>query len=316
MNTPIRKAVFPVAGLGTRFLPATKANPKEMLPIVDKPLIQYAVEEAINAGITQLIFVTSGAKRSIEDHFDCNHELEVRLAERGKNELLSLLRSIRPEGVQCIYVRQSEPKGLGDAVLCASEIVGDEPFAVILADDLMDSVGKNCLTQMLSVYHEYGSSVIAVEKIEPSLSERYGIVGVHPEQSQQQVGRIHAMVEKPTAAKAPSNLAIAGRYLLHPRIFDVLKTIGAGEGGEIQLTDALVQLLSEQPIYSLAFQGKRYDCGSKLGYMQASIDFALKHPEIGQEIKVYLDNLSDTNAVDTDERHHDEIVAGASVSSG
>jgi UTP--glucose-1-phosphate uridylyltransferase len=282
----LRKAVFPVAGLGTRFLPATKANPKEMLPIVDKPLIQYAVEEALAAGITQMIFVTSGSKRAIEDHFDTNHELEYLLAERHKHDTLELVRSIKPKGISCIYVRQPEPAGLGDAVLCAKEVVGDEPFAVLLADDLIDS-SKPTLVQMSEIYHKTGGNIIGVEQIEPHLSERYGIVKAKIESPRLSV--VTDIVEKPKPSKAPSNLAVAGRYILQPEIFEILKNGQKGAGGEIQLTDAIAELLSLQDVRAYEFIGTRYDCGNKLGYVTATMNYALKHPEIGYRFKAFLE---------------------------
>lgn len=292
MESGVRKAVFPVAGLGTRFLPATKANPKEMLPIVDKPLIQHAVEEAVSAGITQLIFVTSSSKRAIEDHFDGSYELENRLRESQKLQLLEVVKSIRPAGVNCIYVRQPEPKGLGNAVLCAREVVGNEPFAVLLADDLMDNPGgNNCLAQMVDVYQKYHSSVIAVEPIDLQDSEKYGIVDI--EQGAQRIKPMRSIIEKPTAEQAPSNLAVAGRYILRPEIFDCLKTTQIGRGGEVQLTDAIRSLMDSQMCYSYEFLGKRYDCGAKLGYMQACVEFAGRHHEIGAEFNKYLQGFAD-----------------------
>lgn len=274
----LRKAVFPVAGLGTRFLPATKANPKEMLPIVDKPLIQYAMEEALAAGITQMIFVTSGSKRAIEDHFDTNHELEHLLAERHNYETLELVQSIKPKGISCIYVRQAEPAGLGDAVLCAKDVVGDEPFAVLLADDLIDGQTP-VLVQMAELFHQKGGNWIGVEPIPAHLSERYGIVKITPEAAR--VGLIQQIVEKPKPSKAPSNLAVAGRYILQPEIFDLLAKRNRGAGGEVQLTDAIAELLSLQLVRAYEFMGTRYDCGNKLGYVSATVNYALKHPEIG-----------------------------------
>lgn len=286
----IKKAVFPVAGLGTRFLPATKANPKEMLPIVDKPLIQYAVEEAIHAGFTEMIFVTSSSKRTIEDHFDTNYELEARLAARDKQNMLMLTRNIIPKGVNCIYVRQPEPLGLGDAVLCARSIVGNEPFAVLLADDLFDCVGANCLQQMLQVHEDtQGASVIAVEELPLSKVHHYGVVGVNPKENQ--AYSINAIVEKPSPEKAPSNLGVAGRYILTSTIFKYLENRTQGTGGEIQLTDAISQLLQEEKIYALPFEGTRYDCGSKLGYLQATVTYARKHAEVGEEFENYLRGL-------------------------
>lgn len=282
----ITKAVFPVAGLGTRFLPATKANPKEMMPIVDKPLIQYAVEEAIAAGITDLIFVTSSSKRAIEDHFDSNYELESRLEERGKLALLSIVREILPEGVTCSYVRQPHQRGLGDAVLCAKHIIGNEPFAVLLADDLIDSRKFNCLENMLKVYDETGASVIAAQQVTREETEKYGIIDLAEDQSTP--GRMKGIVEKPPADRAPSTLAVVGRYILTPEIFTYLEHVIPGSGGEIQLTDAISSLLSEQAVFAYPFKGTRYDCGSKLGYLEATLAYAVSHPEFGEDFKRYL----------------------------
>jgi UTP--glucose-1-phosphate uridylyltransferase len=287
----VTKAVFPVAGLGTRFLPATKANPKEMLPIVDKPLIQYAVEEAVAAGITELIFVTSSSKRAIEDHFDSNFELESNLEERGKFDLLNIVRDILPEGVTCVYVRQTSPRGLGHAVLCAKRIVMNEPFAVLLADDLIDGGGTSCLQQMVKLYDQSQNSVIAVEKIAPSETKKYGVVDVAS--SLPLIADIQAIVEKPHPDDAPSNLGVVGRYILTPRIFDLLEDTTEGSGGEIQLTDAIAKLLKEQTVQSLQFKGKRYDCGSKLGYLEATIAYALKHPELAKDFRKSLQGLVD-----------------------
>ncbi|MGD9591542.1 MAG: UTP--glucose-1-phosphate uridylyltransferase GalU [Candidatus Berkiella sp.] len=285
MAVPVTKAIFPVAGLGTRFLPATKANPKEMLPIVDKPLIQYAVEEAISAGITELIFVTSSSKRAIEDHFDTNFELEHRLSSQGKSELLDMVQKIVPKGVDCIYVRQPQALGLGHAVLCARQVVGNNPFAVLLADDLIDGTTP-CLKQMLNVYHETNASVIAVEKIAPNDSDKYGIIAVDNDWHGQ--GYIKSIVEKPKPSEAPSNLAVVGRYILSARTFDHLACLPPGRGGEIQLTDAIANLLKQEKAMGLLFDGIRYDCGSKLGYMQATITLGLRHPELGADFKAYL----------------------------
>jgi len=282
----VTKAIFPVAGLGTRFLPATKANPKEMMPIVDKPLIQYAVEEAIGAGITELIFVTSSSKRAIEDHFDSNYELESTLLERGQFDLLDIVRDIVPEGVSCAYVRQKSPLGLGHAILCARSLVMNQPFAVLLADDLINCEKKSCLYQMLEAYKKTQSSIIAVQKISPSEIKKYGVVDV-PTLSEILI-QIRDIVEKPEPENAPSNLGVVGRYILSPRIFDFLETTAHGTNGEIQLTDAIAALTQEEPIYAYQFYGKRYDCGTKLGYLEATIAFALKHPEVGDEFKQSL----------------------------
>ncbi|MEN8218049.1 MAG: UTP--glucose-1-phosphate uridylyltransferase GalU [Pseudomonadota bacterium] len=286
LKKTIRKAVFPVAGLGTRFLPATKASPKEMLPIVDKPLIQYAAEEAIAAGIEQLIFVTSSSKRAIEDHFDKNQELEDELEQRGKYDLLAQVKQVVPKGVSCIYIRQPEALGLGDAVLCAKPVVGEEPFAVILADDLIDGFEKPCLSQMVKTYKEQHSSVIAVETIQPTETDKYGIIKY--EEFYEGVCKIKDIVEKPAPNKAPSTLAVVGRYLLTPTIFKHLEKINKGAGGEIQLTDAIARLLAEEQVLACQFKGIRYDCGSKLGYLVATIDYALQHPNLREAFKIHL----------------------------
>ena len=275
----IKKAVFPVAGMGTRFLPATKASPKEMLPIVDKPLIQYAVEEAVEAGCTDIVFITGRNKRSIEDHFDKAYELETELERKNKNALLELTQNILPEGVNLMYIRQTEALGLGHAVLCAAPAVGNEPFAVILADDLIDAP-KGALAQMMDVYNATGSSVLGVETVDPSQTGSYGIVEIAPKDAYQ---RVTSIVEKPKPADAPSNLAVVGRYILTPAIFDLLRHTQAGAGGEIQLTDAIATLLQQEPVLAHAFSGQRYDCGSKLGYLQATLAYGCKHPEVGAE---------------------------------
>lgn len=290
----ITKAVFPVAGLGTRFLPATKANPKEMMPIVDKPLIQYAVEEAVSAGITDLIFVTSSSKRAIEDHFDSNFELESNLIERGKSELLQLVRDILPEGVTCTYIRQRSPRGLGHAVLCAKSLLKNEPFAVLLADDLIDNAASSCLQQMVKVFSKVQSSMVAVEQIPLSETNKYGIVDM--ETVNTLVARIRSIVEKPRPDKAPSNLGVVGRYILTPRIFSLLENTTAGSGGEIQLTDAIAQLLKEESVYAIQFEGKRYDCGNKLGYLEATLAYALKHPELANDFKYTLQKFLECTA--------------------
>jgi UTP--glucose-1-phosphate uridylyltransferase len=286
MTTKIKTAVFPVAGMGTRFLPATKANPKEMLAVVDKPLIQYAVEEAIAAGVTELVFVTSSSKRAIEDHFDRNFELETTLAKRGKDELLSIVRDVLPNGVHCVYIRQPEALGLGHAVLCAKNVVGNNPFAVILADDLIDDGERGCLAQMTALYEDYQCSMLGVEKIPPEDTEKYGVVKIDPKTDR--VGKISDIVEKPSPDDAPSNLAVVGRYILTPRIFELLEKTGEGAGGEIQLTDAIAALLKYEHVMSLEFEGDRYDCGSKLGYLIATVEFALKHPEVKEDFLGYL----------------------------
>jgi len=288
MNRPT-KAVFPVAGLGTRFLPVTKASPKEMLPIVDKPLIQYAVEEAAEAGITEMIFITGRTKRAIEDHFDKAYELEVELEARGRMQTLEELRSMLPRGMNCIYMRQSEALGLGHAVLCARPVVGPEPFAVILADDFIDG-RPGAMAQMMEMYRQHGSSILGVEDVAPSETASYGIVDaadIAPRLLQ-----VNSIVEKPQPEDAPSNLAVVGRYLFTPRIFDHLENVQPGKGGEIQLTDGIASLMREERVLAYRFQGKRYDCGSKLGYMKANVELAMRHPVIGREFTAYLGQLA------------------------
>jgi len=279
----VRAAVFPVAGRGTRFLPATKASPKEMLPIVDKPLIQYAVEEAIDAGATKLVFVTGSSKRAIEDHFDTDADLEQALTDSGKDDLLRTIRDIVPAGVSCIYIRQGKPLGLGHAVLCARPAVGNEPFFVHLADDLIAG-SPGCLSQMADEHEDHAGSVVAVETVPPENTSSYGIVAVDGENNE----RITQIVEKPASADAPSNLAVVGRYLLVPEIFGKLENIGKGAGGEIQLTDGIAALLDESPVYAYSFSGVRYDCGSKLGYLQATVAYGLSHPETGEAFREHL----------------------------
>lgn len=287
MPEPVLTAVFPVAGRGTRFLPATKASPKEMLPVVDKPLIQYAVEEAIAAGAEKLVFVTGSAKRAIEDHFDKDAELERALEKPGKEAMLESVRDIVPEGIACVYIRQGEPLGLGHAVLCARPAVGDAPFFVHLADDLIAGE-KPCLSQMADEYACHGGAVLAVQTVPPERTASYGIVAVDEDEAGQ---RITHMVEKPAPEEAPSNLAVVGRYLLPPAIFDKLESTGRGAGGEIQLTDAIAALLNESPVYAYAFEGRRYDCGSKFGYLQANVELALEHPDLGPRFAKYLQDL-------------------------
>jgi UTP--glucose-1-phosphate uridylyltransferase len=284
----VRTAVFPVAGRGTRFLPATKASPKEMLPVVDKPLIQYAVEEALAAGATRLVFITGASKRAIEDHFDTDAELEKLLDSQGKSELADQLRSVLPAAATCIFIRQPAPLGLGHAVLCARPAVGDEPFFVHLADDLIDA-DKPCLQQMAEVHGHTGRSVLGVEEVEAGETDKYGIVDTSG--SKDQVAAIKAIIEKPKPAQAPSNLAVVGRYVLTPAIFDHLEEIGAGAGGEIQLTDGIARLMKEEAVYAYRFTGKRYDCGSKLGYLQATVEYALKHDKLGAPFREYLQQL-------------------------
>ena len=285
MHAKLRKAVFPVAGLGSRFLPVTKASPKEMLPIVDKPLIQYAVEEAAAAGITEMIFVTGRNKRAIEDHFDKAYELEAELERNSKNGLLEMVRSVLPEGVQCIYIRQAEPLGLGHAVLCAQPVVGDNAFAVILADDLMDSQPP-AMARMAQIFSREGDSLLGVEEVPRDQTQNYGIVTV--ERMDGDIARIHSIVEKPRPAEAPSTLAVIGRYVLTPRIFELLGKLTPGAGGEIQLTDAISQLLSYEPVRAVRLPGRRFDCGSKLGYLQATVEYGVRHSEVGQDFARFL----------------------------
>jgi UTP--glucose-1-phosphate uridylyltransferase len=284
----IRTAVFPVAGRGTRFLPATKASPKEMLPIVDKPLIQYAVEEALAAGATKLVFITGSSKRAIEDHFDVDSELERTLEAAGKDELLELVRNIVPNGVSCIYLRQGVPLGLGHAVLCARPAVGDETFFVHLADDLIHS-DVPCLRQMSEHYAEHRCSILGVETVPRDQTASYGIVEV--EELSSGARSVVRIVEKPKPEEAPSNLAVVGRYILTPAVFDELEHIGAGAGGEIQLTDGIARLLDREPVHVLPFAGTRYDCGSKIGYLRATVEYALRHPDLGPNFKAYLQGV-------------------------
>jgi UTP--glucose-1-phosphate uridylyltransferase len=288
--TAIRKAVFPVAGLGTRFLPATKASPKETLPVVDKPLIQYAAEEAEDAGVDQLVFITGRNKRSIEDHFDKAYELEMELQAAGKEKLLDIVQNILPSTVKCIYLRQAEALGLGHAVLCAKPVVGNEPFAVLLADDLIRCEAAGVVEQMAGMYERHGCSILSVMEVAPEETDKYGIVETRPGPDGEL--RIVSIIEKPAPRDAPSNLAVVGRYLLTPRIFDKLEQTRAGSGGEIQLTDAIAALLADEPVIAYPFQGKRYDCGSKLGYLQATVEYGLAHPELGADFADYLKRLA------------------------
>ncbi len=281
----ITKAVFPVAGMGTRFLPATKASPKEMLPVVDKPLIQYAVEEAVAAGITQLVFITGRGKRAIEDHFDTAFEVESELATRGKHAMLAMVRDVVPRHVKCIYVRQPQALGLGHAVLCAQPVVGDHPFAVILADDLIN--GKPpVMKQMVEVYRRERCSVLGVQKVARADTRQYGIV--KPGRRSGNLHTVSAIVEKPQPRAAPSTLAVVGRYILTPRIFHHLQHVQPGAGGEIQLTDGIAALLNNEPVLAYEFDGVRYDCGSKLGYLKANVAYGLIHPEVGREFAAHL----------------------------
>jgi len=284
-SAPVQSAVFPVAGRGTRFLPATKASPKEMLPIVDKPLIQYAVEEALAAGARNLVFITGSSKRAIEDHFDSDPELEAALEAQGKQDLLDTVRGILPSWASCIYIRQPAPLGLGHAVLCARPVVGHAPFFVHLADDLIDA-SVPVLKQMAEAHASCGGSLIGVQTVEPAATDKYGIVAT--EGDGEPLARVTAIVEKPKPADAPSNLAVVGRYLLSPAIFVHLERIGRGAGGEIQLTDGIARLLDEEPVFAYRFDGRRFDCGSKLGYLEATVEFGLKHSDLGERFSQYL----------------------------
>jgi UTP--glucose-1-phosphate uridylyltransferase len=291
-HNTIRKAVFPVAGLGTRFLPATKAAPKEMLPVVDKPLIQYAVEEAYAAGVRHMIFVTGRSKRAIEDHFDTAYELEAELEAAHKDELLALVRSVQPDDMVCAYVRQNRMLGLGHAVLCAEPLVGNEPFAVLLADDLMIGKpnGPSVLAQMVSAFSQQGRSVLAVQEVPLDQTRRYGIVA--GESAGKQLIRVEHIVEKPAPEKAPSRMGVAGRYILTPGIFDEIRNQPTGVGGEIQLTDAIARLMAREAVYAFQYEGKRYDCGSKEGFLEATVELALQHPQVGDSFRAYLKGLA------------------------
>src|SRR2546421_3008393 len=281
----LKKGVFRVAGFGSRSLPVTKASPKEMMPVVDKPLIQYAVEEAAAAGVTDMIFVTGRHKRAIEDHFDKAYELETELERKGKEALLTQVRSVLPEGVRCIYIRQPEPLGLGHAVLCAQPVVGNDPFAVLLADDLMDSQPP-ALARMAQIFEKEGVSLLGVEEVPRDQTQSYGIVTI--DSMQGDMARLHSIVEKPRPAEAPSNLAVIGRYVLTPRIFDLLAQVSPGAGGEIQLTDAISELLLHERALAVRLPGRRFDCGSKLGYLQATVEYGVRHPQFGEAFARYL----------------------------
>jgi UTP--glucose-1-phosphate uridylyltransferase len=285
----VNKAVFPVAGMGTRFLPATKSSPKEMLPIVDKPLIQYAVEEAIAAGITEMIFITNSTKGAIKDHFTTNFELEKKLQKQGKQEFLNIIKNILPKNISCVYVDQPQALGLGHAVLCAKENVGNETFAVLLVDDLIDGGKHNCLRQLIDIYAQTNSSVIAVQQIPPEDSRKYGVIDFDGEINH--AIKINQVVEKPEPKNAPSNFGVVGRYILKPQIFDLLENIAPGSGGEIQLTDAIDKLIQNDDVYACKFAGTRYDCGNKLGYLHATIQYALKHPEVAEDFRKLLREL-------------------------
>jgi len=286
MTATVRKAVFPVAGLGTRTLPATKAIPKEMLPIVDKPLIQYAVDEAVQAGVTELIFVTGRAKRAIEDHFDKVHELESELEARGKRALLEQVQRVVPDNVSCVFIRQAEARGLGHAVLCARAAVGDNPFAVILPDDVIDGGEQGATAQMVDVFAEHRCSVLAVEEVAPQDTEKYGVVKAA--ELKDRVSEVQDIVEKPKPDAAPSNLGVVGRYVLTPGIFDTLEQTDPGAGGEIQLTDAIHKLMERERVLAFRFTGRRFDCGNKLGYMEAIVEYGLKHPEIAEDFRAFM----------------------------
>jgi UTP--glucose-1-phosphate uridylyltransferase len=308
--TKITKAVFPVAGLGTRFLPATKASPKEMLPIVDKPLIQYAVEEAVAAGITDMIFITGRNKRSISDHFDMAYELENELERSGKEKLLKIVRSVIPRTVNCIYIRQNRALGLGHAVLMAKPVVQDEPFAVLLADDLLDGE-RPIMKQMVDAFDYYNCSLLGVEDVPPENTGSYGIVASRP--LDEKVEQVSGIVEKPKPEDAPSTLGVVGRYVLTPRIFHYLQNIQAGSGGEIQLTDAIAALLNEEQVLAYRYDGVRYDCGSKKGYLEATVKLALRHPEVGKEFRAMLEGMfgqSAKNETQIHEKQRELLVVG------
>lgn len=290
--TTIRKAVFPVAGLGTRFLPATKANPKEMLPVVDKPLIQYAAEEAVAAGVETLIFITGRNKRSIEDHFDKAYELESKLKANGKEAMLDVVQNVLPGGVNTVYIRQMEPMGLGHAVLCAEPIVDGEPFAVILADDLIHDEGQGCLAQMIDVYAREKCGVVGVQEVSREDVGGYGVVA--GKKILDDIWRIDTLVEKPAPEDAPSNVAVVGRYILQPSIFAILADTGKGAASEIQLTDALAVQAQKEKLLAYQFTGKRYDCGSKLGYLEATVEYALRHPEVNKGFGMYLRSFKES----------------------
>jgi UTP--glucose-1-phosphate uridylyltransferase len=290
MNQKITKAVFPVAGLGTRFLPATKSTAKEMLPVVDKPLVQYAVEEAIAAGIDTMIFVTGRTKNAIMDHFDKAYELEKELEARNKTEILKALRGILPPHVSCVFIRQSEALGLGHAVHCAKPVIGDEPFAVILPDDLIEDGTRGCMAQMVELFNQKQTSILGVERVHPSEAGSYGIVKTG--EASGTSSPIELIVEKPKPEDAPSNLAVVGRYILTPAIFRKLETTGRGAGGEIQLTDGIAALMADEQVLAYEFEGKRYDCGSKLGFLIATVEYGLLHPELKDGFLEYLKDLS------------------------
>ena len=288
-RSKVRKAVFPVAGLGSRFLPVTKASPKEMLPIVDKPLIQYAVEEAVAAGIEVLIFVNSKNKRSIEDYFDDARDLHEDLRRKNKPELLDKITDIVPAGVSCVNLRQPHASGLGDAVLCAEAVIHDEPFAVLLADDLLRAEGPGCLERLLRVYDDKGGAVLALMEVASEVTDRYGIIA--GTRAGDDLWRIERLVEKPPPAEAPSRMGVIGRYVLQPDIFEHLKNVPSGAGGELQLTDAIASQTGSQPVHGLVYRGRRHDCGDKLGYLCANVEYALERPDLGDDFRAYLADL-------------------------
>lgn len=290
METKIRKAIIPAAGLGTRFLPATKAQPKEMLPIVDKPTLQYIIEECVASGIEEILIITGRNKKSIEDHFDKSVELELELEKAGKKETLEMVRNIT-DMINIHYIRQKEPRGLGHAISCAKTFVGNEPFAVLLGDDIVYNDEKPCLKQLIDCYNQCGTSVLGVQTVDKSQVNKYGIVG--GEQVSDRVYKVSTLVEKPKAEEAPSNVAILGRYIITPRIFEILENTAPGKGNEIQLTDALLKLVEEESMYAYDFEGKRYDAGDKLGYLQATVEYALRRPELRDEFMAYLKSVTE-----------------------
>ncbi|CEQ23848.1 UTP--glucose-1-phosphate uridylyltransferase [[Clostridium] sordellii] len=300
MKKRVRKAIIPAAGLGTRFLPATKSQPKEMLPIVDKPTLQYIIEEAVNSGIEEILIVTGRSKKSIEDHFDRSIELELELEQKGKLDMLKIVQDIS-NMVDIYFIRQKEPKGLGHAIYCAKSFVGDEPFAVLLGDDIVDSE-KPCLKQLIGAYDEYNTSILGVQEVAKENTDKYGILDV--KHIEDRVYKVNDMVEKPKVEEAPSNIAILGRYIITPAIFEILENQKPGKGGEIQLTDALKTLGEHEAIYAYNFEGKRYDVGDKLGFLKATVDYALKRPELKSDFieflkeKVSLENNSKEDIID------------------
>ena len=288
MEKKIRKAIIPAAGLGTRFLPATKAQPKEMLPIVDKPTLQYIIEECVASGIEEILIITGRNKKSIEDHFDKSVELEIELEKAGKKEMLEMVRDIS-DMVDIYFIRQKEPRGLGHAILCAKTFVGNEPFAVLLGDDVVYNDQKPCLKQLINCYREYNTSVLGVQTVEPENVNKYGIVGGI--QIEDNVYKVKELVEKPSLEEAPSNVAILGRYIITPKIFKILENTAPGKGNEIQLTDALLKLIEEEAMYAYNFEGRRYDVGDKLGFLQATVEYALRKEELREDFMVYLKSI-------------------------